>query len=126
VGPLGGITLLPSLIGARRNPNGERLEQVLPADLYARWLPLKARYLGDNGSVEEWRPIFAAQELYKAAERIDVGGKIQDLRRVFQLAEPLPGGVNIPPVDEFFSFYMIHAAAPIPMMHRVKVKYAVP
>jgi hypothetical protein len=67
VGPLGGITLLPSLIGARRNPNGQRLEQVVPADLYARWLPLKARYLGDDASVEEWRPIFAAQELYKAA-----------------------------------------------------------
>ena len=67
VGPLGGITLLPSLIGVRRNPNGGRLQDVVPPDLYARWLPLKARYLGNDDDVEEWRPIFAAQELYRAA-----------------------------------------------------------
>ncbi len=67
VGPLGGITLLPSLIGARRNPNGEQLRDVVPPDLYARWLLLKARYLGHDGDVEKWRPIFAAQYLYLAA-----------------------------------------------------------
>lgn len=67
VGPLGGITLLPSLIGARRNPGDARLKDVVPADLYARWLPLKARYLGHDDDVERWRPIFAAQALYLAA-----------------------------------------------------------
>jgi uncharacterized protein YbaP (TraB family) len=66
-GPLGGITLLPSLIGVRNNPDDKRLQEVVPADLYARWLPLKARYLGKNEGVEDWRPIFAAQELYRAA-----------------------------------------------------------
>lgn len=66
-GPLGGITLLPSLVGVRRNPAGARLQDVVPPDLYARWLPLKARYLGNGDDVEEWRPIFAAQELYRAA-----------------------------------------------------------
>jgi len=66
-GPLGGITLLPSLIGVRNNPGGRRLQEVVPADLYARWLPLKARYLGRDDSAEGWRPIFAAQELYRAA-----------------------------------------------------------
>ncbi|MGB7738994.1 MAG: TraB/GumN family protein [Steroidobacteraceae bacterium] len=66
-GPLGGITLLPSLIGVRRNPDDKRLQEVVPADLYARWLPLKARYLGNDDDVEDWRPIFAAQELYRAA-----------------------------------------------------------
>ena len=66
-GPLGGITLLPSLIGVRSNPDDKRLQEVVPADLYARWLPLKARYLGKNDGVEDWRPIFAAQELYRAA-----------------------------------------------------------
>jgi len=64
---LGGITLLPSLIGVRSNPDDKRLQEVVPADLYARWLPLKARYLGRNDGVEDWRPIFAAQELYRAA-----------------------------------------------------------
>jgi hypothetical protein len=67
VGPLGGITLLPSLIGVRRNPDGARLAEILPADLYARWLPLKRRYLGDDDEVERWRPLFAANELYEAA-----------------------------------------------------------
>ena len=61
-GPLGGVTLLPSLIGVRSNPDDKRLQEVVPADLYARWLPLKARYLGKNDGVEDWRPIFAAQE----------------------------------------------------------------
>ena len=66
-GPLGGITLLPSLVGVRRNPADARLQDVVPPDLYARWLPLKARYLGNDDDVEQWRPIFAAQELYRAA-----------------------------------------------------------
>ena len=67
VGPLGGITLLPSLIGAKRNPNDALLKDVVPAGLYMRWLPLKERYLGNDDDAEEWRPIFAAQELYLAA-----------------------------------------------------------
>jgi TraB/PrgY/gumN family len=67
VGPLGGITLLPSLVGVRRNPGDKRLQEVVPPDLYARWLPLKARYLGNDDSAEQWRPLFAAQELYLAA-----------------------------------------------------------
>lgn len=66
-GPLGGVTLLPSLIGVRRNPDDARLQEVLPPELYARWLPLKARYLGNDDDAERWRPIFAAQELYRAA-----------------------------------------------------------
>ena len=69
VGPLGGFTLLPSLIGLRKNPNDQRLQDVVPAELYARWVPLKQRYIGRDDDVEEWRPIFAAQELYEEAIR---------------------------------------------------------
>ena len=69
VGPLGGVTLLPSLIGLRKNPGGERLRDVVPVDLYARWVPLKQRYIGRDDDVEKWRPIFAAQELYEKALR---------------------------------------------------------
>lgn len=61
------VALLPSLVGVRNNPGDARLEDVVPADLYARWLPLKARFLGNDDSVEKWRPIFAAGELYSAA-----------------------------------------------------------
>jgi hypothetical protein len=69
VGPLGGVTLLPSLVGLRRNPDDARLEDVVPAELYARWLPLKQRFIGNDNDVEKWRPIFAAQELYEHALR---------------------------------------------------------
>ena len=66
VGWLRGLTLLPSLIGVKKNPDGATLKDVLPADVYARWLPLKAKYLGDNDSIERERPIFVAETLFRA------------------------------------------------------------
>lgn len=69
VGVFRGMLLLPSLLKARRNPDGRSLREAVPADLYARWEPLKRRYLGNDRGVEQWRPIFAAQELYEAAMR---------------------------------------------------------
>ena len=69
IGMFRGMLLLPSLLKARRNPDGRTLAQSVPADLYARWQPLKQRYLGNDRGVEQWRPIFAAQELYEAAMR---------------------------------------------------------
>lgn len=67
VGAMGGLALLPSLVGVRKNPNGEHLQDLVSADLYARWQPLKQRYIGRDDDVEEWRPIFAAGELYERA-----------------------------------------------------------
>lgn len=61
------LTLLPSLLGARKNPDGRTLEQVVSPQSYARWKALKPRYIGSDGGVEKWRPLFAAQELYKEA-----------------------------------------------------------
>lgn len=58
---------IPTLLRARRNPDGKTLRDVLPADLYARWSRLKPVYLGSNKSIEGWRPVFAAGELYQAA-----------------------------------------------------------
>jgi len=66
-GFFGQLALLPSLIGIRDNPDGAKLADVLPADLYAQWSALKQRYIGRSGKVEKWRPIFAARELYVAA-----------------------------------------------------------
>jgi uncharacterized protein YbaP (TraB family) len=67
IGFFKGMTLLPSMLGARNNPDGMKLNEVLPPDVYARWLPLKARYIGRDEGVEKWRPIFAAGELYEKA-----------------------------------------------------------
>ena len=69
IGMFRGMLVLPSLLKVRKNPDGRTLAQVVPPDLYARWQPLKQRYLGNDRGVEEWRPILAAQELYEAAMR---------------------------------------------------------
>ncbi|WP_373986822.1 TraB/GumN family protein [Duganella sp. BuS-21] len=66
VGFFRGLTLLPSLIGLKKNPDGASLRDVLPADVYTRWQPLKAKYLGENDDIERERPIFAAEALYEA------------------------------------------------------------
>lgn len=67
IGFFGKLTLLPSLLKARRNPDGKTLQQSVSPALYLRWLALKARYIGNDNGVENWRPIFAAQELYESA-----------------------------------------------------------
>ena len=63
------ITLLPSLVGMRKNPDGATLRDVMPAEDYARWTALKAKYLPQNNDVERERPIFAAQVLSDAARK---------------------------------------------------------
>jgi hypothetical protein len=65
------MVALPSLIGVRNNPDDKKLRDVVPSDLYARWVPLKEKYIGGGNKVESWRPIFAALELYNAAIRKD-------------------------------------------------------
>ena len=62
-----GAAGLPTVLGARKNPDDRLLkDMVSPAD-YARWLVLKQRYIGHDSSVEKWRPVFAAAELYQEA-----------------------------------------------------------
>ncbi|SDY33354.1 Uncharacterized conserved protein YbaP, TraB family [Lysobacter sp. yr284] len=76
------MMLIPTALKARKNPDGKTLEEVVPADLYARWSALKARYIGRDGGVEKWRPIFAAQELYEAAIKqsgLSLKGVVQPL-----------------------------------------------
>jgi hypothetical protein len=67
IGRVRGLFLLPALLGARKNPDDARLEDVLPAPLYQRWRQAKAQHLPRNRTVERWRPIFAAQKLYAEA-----------------------------------------------------------
>ncbi|HTU65761.1 MAG TPA: TraB/GumN family protein [Steroidobacteraceae bacterium] len=61
------VGLIPSALKARKNPDEAKLSDVLPADVYARWLVQKKRFLGRDGGVENWRPLFAADKLRKAA-----------------------------------------------------------
>ena len=67
VGWFKGMLLLPKLLGARNNPDDKKLQEVVSPASYARWQVLKSRYIGSDSSVEKWRPIFAAQELYGKA-----------------------------------------------------------
>ena len=76
VGFFRGLTLLPSLFKARKDPDGKNLSEVLPAAQYARWQVLKQRYIGGDRGIEEWRPVFAALELYNKA--ITRSGMTQD------------------------------------------------
>ena len=49
------------------NPAGRKLQDVVSPDDYAKWLRLKAAYLGDDDSIESHWPIFAAIRLYLVA-----------------------------------------------------------
>jgi hypothetical protein len=61
------LALLPSVYSARKNPGGVGLEQILPAEMYARWEAVKQVYFGNDRSVEYWRPIVVALKLYQKA-----------------------------------------------------------
>lgn len=61
----GAMSALPFMIGFKNNPDGASLKDVVPADAYARWLPLKAKYLGENDGIERERPMFASDELFR-------------------------------------------------------------
>jgi hypothetical protein len=60
------LTLLPSMIGMENNPDGATLQNVLPADVYARWQVLKGKYIGKDDGIERARPFFAAEKLLHA------------------------------------------------------------
>ena len=64
VGFFKGLTLVPTVLHARKNSDGQTLKDVLPPDLYPRWLALKEKYLGRGEGVERLRPSLAAHELY--------------------------------------------------------------
>lgn len=66
-GFFGTLALMPSMIGLRDNPDDRTLKDVVPAPSYARWTVLKARYMPNKRGVEDWRPMFAAMELYDQA-----------------------------------------------------------
>lgn len=62
-----------------RNPDGATLEEVLPAELYARFAALQAQYFSRDDDFEEMRPLIA-------------GGRMSD---IIQKEEGLVGGGDI-------------------------------
>ena len=76
IGIFKGLFLFNALRKMDENPGGLTLQQVLPPATYARWLPLKARYLANDGKVERMRPMFAAGELLKSVYKTQgLGGR---------------------------------------------------
>ena len=55
--------MIPSLIGIQKSPDGSSLQDLLPAETYAQWLSLKAKYIGKDNGVEKYRPLFAGSKL---------------------------------------------------------------
>jgi uncharacterized protein YbaP (TraB family) len=76
IGFFRGMTLLPSLFRARKSPDGRTLEEVVPHDLYIRWLALRVKYLGNGNGDEQMRPVVAALDLYQHA--LDRSGLTSD------------------------------------------------
>jgi hypothetical protein len=62
-----GITLLPYMIGMRKNPDGATLRDLMPPEQYARWTELRTKYMPDNEDAERERPVFAAESLMRVA-----------------------------------------------------------
>jgi uncharacterized protein YbaP (TraB family) len=67
IGFFSGLMLLPKALGARKPLDNKTLQQQVSAAAYARWLPLKKRYLGSSRRVEKWRPLFAVDRLRNKA-----------------------------------------------------------
>jgi hypothetical protein len=61
------LSLLPAAFKARKNPGDRKLAELVPADVYARWRVQKQKFLGHDSAIENWRPLFAANKLRKAA-----------------------------------------------------------
>ena len=93
IGFFSSLALVPSAMSARKNPDGKTLSQVLPPDLYARWLPLKQRYLGKDRGVEKLRPILAAGELWSAAIKRS-GLSARDV--VWEVVEDIADDADVP------------------------------
>ena len=61
------LSLAKSAIGIKKNPEKEKLIDVLPEGIYSRWLVLKKKYIGNSKRIEKQRPIFAGHKLFNEA-----------------------------------------------------------
>ncbi len=61
------LSLAKSAIGIKKSPEKEKLVDILPEDVYTRWLVLKKKYMGNSKRIEKNRPIFASNKLFSKA-----------------------------------------------------------
>ncbi|MEQ1516776.1 MAG: TraB/GumN family protein [Usitatibacteraceae bacterium] len=67
------LTMLPSALQVRKNPDDAMLKDIVPPELHARWVVLRDKYIDsydindEEKNIEGWRPMFAALELYRKA-----------------------------------------------------------
>jgi len=88
VGFWGRLFLIPSMIGIKKLPDDQTLQDVLSPALYRRWTRQKNDYLGGSSRVERLRPIFAGEKLYDAAvERSNLTNEAGMEKTVLRLAK---------------------------------------
>ncbi len=69
------LTLVPAAMKLRKNPGKATLQELIPPDIYARWLVQKKLYLGRDSGVEKMRPFLVAEKLHDAAiKELQLGG----------------------------------------------------
>lgn len=64
------LMLVPLAFKAAKNPEGKKLNDVLSAEDYSRWLRLKQKYLGDDDDIEKYRPMVVEEKLRSARDKI--------------------------------------------------------
>lgn len=89
-GPLEMIRLAMDVRSLRRNAEGARLKDVLPADLHARFSALRRRYGQDDQEWERLRPFAAAEALREEAferERLQSFSVSEQIERIAKRAD---------------------------------------
>lgn len=82
------LIALPSLAGVKKNVDGGRLQDQVPAGVYARWTVLKQKYIGNDAGIEQERPMFAAQTLRtRALAAIGMNGSDAVTKRIYELGK---------------------------------------
>ena len=112
-----------ALMRSRKLPDGLRLKDVLPRELYDRWEKLKMSYLGNRSAIDRKRPRLAAKELFKAA--VDkLGLTMQDAvtKSVIKIAKKK----RVPVVGGAFKIHVKNSEDLVSEMKTLPVEYDVP
>lgn len=88
VGFFQGISLATSAIGIKKNPDKKKLMDILPVEIYTRWLILKKKYLGNDNGIEKTRPVFASGKLFdKAISKVGLTYKTKVAKKIRKMAK---------------------------------------